>query len=258
MMQNLRVSLLQWDLAWENPEQNLLMANKLLGKMIPTDVVVLPEMFTTGFTMNAKSVAEEMTGTAINWMQNQARIHNVVLTGSLIIKEKNSFFNRAVIAYPDGNLDYYDKRHLFSYAGEDRVFSPGNNLLTIKYKEWKIKILICYDLRFPVWSRNTDDTDVLIYVANWPKVRAYAWNQLLRSRAIENLCYVAAVNRIGTDSNEIPYQGDTQMIDFSGKVMASLEDKEGIINVTLDRSELTAFRKRFPFLNDRDKFSIEI
>lgn len=257
-MQNLRISLLQWDLAWEKPEQNLLMAEKLLGKMLPTDVVVLPEMFTTGFTMNAQSVAEEMSGNAVKWMQNQARTHEALIIGSLIIKEKNSFYNRAIIAYPDGNIDFYDKRHLFSYAGEDGVFSPGNRLLTIDYKEWKIKVLICYDLRFPVWSRNTDDTDVLIYVANWPKMRAYAWNQLLRARAIENLSYVAAVNRIGIDGKEIPYQGDTQLIDFSGKVMANLKDKEGILNVTLDRSELTAFRKRFPFLNDRDKFNIEI
>lgn len=257
-MQNLRISLLQWDLAWEKPEQNLLMAEKLLGKMLPTDVVVLPEMFTTGFTMNAQSVAEEMSGNAVKWMQNQARTHEALITGSLIIKEKNSFYNRAIIAYPDGNIDFYDKRHLFSYAGEDGVFSPGNRLLTIDFKEWKIKVLICYDLRFPVWSRNTDDTDVLIYVANWPKMRAYAWNQLLRARAIENLSYVAAVNRIGIDGKEIPYQGDTQLIDFSGKVMANLKDKEGILNVTLDRPELTAFRKRFPFLNDRDKFSVEI
>ena len=257
-MQNLRISLLQWDLAWEKPEQNLLMAEKLLGKMLPTDVVVLPEMFTTGFTMNAQSVAEEMSGNAVKWIQNQARTHEALITGSLIIKEKNSFYNRAVLAYPDGNIDFYDKRHLFSYAGEDGVFSPGNRLLTIDYKEWKIKVLICYDLRFPVWSRNTDDTDVLIYVANWPKMRAYAWNQLLRARAIENLSYVAAVNRIGIDGKEIPYQGDTQLIDFSGKVVANLKDKKGILNVTLDRSELTAFRKRFPFLNDRDKFNIEI
>ncbi len=257
-MQNLRISLLQWDLAWEKPEQNLLMAEKLLGKMLHTDVVVLPEMFTTGFTMNAQSVAEEMSGNAVKWIQNQARTHEALITGSLIIKEKNSFYNRAIIAYPDGNIDFYDKRHLFSYAGEDGVFSPGNRLLTIDYKEWKIKVLICYDLRFPVWSRNTDDTDVLIYVANWPKMRAYAWNQLLRARAIENLSYVAAVNRIGIDGKEIPYRGDTQMIDFSGKVMANLKDKVGILSVTLDRSELTAFRKRFPFLNDRDKFSVEI
>lgn len=257
-MQNLRISLLQWDLAWEKPEQNLLMAEKLLGKMLHTDVVVLPEMFTTGFTMNAQSVAEEMSGNAVKWIQNQARTHEALITGSLIIKEKNSFYNRAIIAYPDGNIDFYDKRHLFSYAGEDGVFSPGNRLLTIDYKEWKIKVLICYDLRFPVWSRNTDDTDVLIYVANWPKMRAYAWNQLLRARAIENLSYVAAVNRIGIDGKEIPYQGDTQLIDFSGKVMANLKDKEGILNVTLDRSELAAFRKRFPFINDRDRFSVEI
>jgi len=257
-MKNLKVSLLQWDLAWENPLENLKMAERLLKKLVNTDLVVLPEMFTTGFSMNTKSLAEEMGGNTVSWMLLQAKKLQTAISGSLIIRENDKNFNRLIVAFPNGQLEYYDKRHLFTYAGEHKVFSAGKQALVITVKGWRIKMLICYDLRFPVWSRNADDTDFLIYVANWPESRSYAWNQLLKARAIENLSYVAGVNRIGKDGNSISYRGDSQLVDFSGQVLGTLEDKEGILNVILDFSDLSAFRERFPFLEDRDNFNIEI
>src|SRR5690606_35891756 len=196
MKNTLQIALIQTHLVWENPTQNReLLSEKLKTLSEPVDIIVLPEMFTTGFSMHAAKLAETMQGDTVQWMQSIAKQQQVAITGSLIIKEDNQFYNRLLFVHPDGNIETYDKRHTFTLAGEDKVYASGTEKKIIHYKGWKLCPLVCYDLRFPVWARNVEAYDVLIYVANWPHVRVHAWDTLLKARAIENMAYCVGVNR---------------------------------------------------------------
>ena len=207
--------------------------------------------------MEAESVAETMEGKGVHWMLRMAEKKNCLLMGSLLISEEGHYFNRMILAFPDKKLEYYDKRHLFSFAGEDQVFKAGENRLIFEYKGFRICPLICYDLRFPVWARNTEEIDLLIYVANWPDARMLAWDTLLRARAIENLCYVIGVNRVGTDNNQLRYTGHSAVYDAMGAVILQLEpSNEEIDSTTLTRSHIVEVRDKFRFLEDRDSFKI--
>jgi omega-amidase len=223
-----------------------------------TDLIILPEMFTTGFTMNAKANAEKMDGASVNWMKDQAAKRNCAVTGSLIIEENGKYYNRLIWAEKD-QLKFYDKRHLFSYAAEEKTYSAGSDRLQIELKGWKIFPLICYDLRFPVWSRRhkNHNYDLLIYVANWPERRIHAWRQLLIARAIENQCYVAGLNRYGNDGNGIFHSGDSAVIDFKGEKMKDENiPGEFISTYKLSYDELNKFRDHFAFFSDADDFSL--
>jgi omega-amidase len=221
------------------------------------DMIVLPEMFTSGFTMNASDVAETMNGETVNWMKGLASKKQAAITGSLVIKEDDKFYNRLLFVHPNGSIDSYDKRHTFTLAGEDKVYSSGTEKLIVDYKGWKICPLICYDLRFPVWARNVENYDVLIYVANWPKVRVAAWDALLKARAIENMSYCIGVNRVGLDGNNHEYSGHSASYDVLGHRMDTIPyDKEAIEIVTLNMEELETYRSKLNFLEDRDSFSL--
>jgi predicted amidohydrolase len=228
----------------------------------PTDLIVLPEMFTTGFTMDAQAVAEPMNLTTFRWLKQMAAQTRAVVTGSYVVKEKNSYFNRLIWMQPDGQFDSYDKRHLFRMAGEDGIYTAGEQRLIKEWKGWRICPLICYDLRFPVWSRNRTEAstdfayDLLLYVANWPAPRRTAWNTLLQARAIENLSYVAGVNRVGEDGNGHVYTGDSALIDFKGDVLFRQTDREAIHQQTLSLDDLRTFREKFPANLDADAFTI--
>lgn len=249
------VTLVQTDIIWENISENLeIYQNKI--KDIKSDVIILPEMFTTGFTMNPLNLAEDMNGSTVKWMKENSKKLNSAICGSIIIKENNNFYNRFIWVNPDGTIHHYDKKHLFSFSGEDKNYTPGNTKLIIEYKGWKICPLICYDLRFPVWSRNLEDYDILIYVANWPTSRKQAWKNLLISRAIENQCYVIGVNRIGIDNNKNFYSGETSLINALGETIYIRSHSEDIYTNTLTKLELDKVRKNLPFLSDRDNFQI--
>lgn len=255
----LTVALVQSDLIWENPEQNRQkLTEKINSVPYDTDLIILPEMFTSGFTMSPETVAETMSGVSIDWLKNIALKRKIAVTGSLIVQEDGKFYNRLVFVHPDGHLDTYDKRHLFTLAGEEKRFTQGLKRLIVDYKGWKICPMICYDLRFPVWSRNTEDYDFLIYVANWPKPRIDAWNTLLKARAIENMAYCAGVNRIGTDPNKFTFTGHSAIYNVLGeKISNTKPDHEVIETITLDRQELLDTRKKLKFLRDRDEFFIK-
>ncbi|HBK70487.1 MAG TPA: amidohydrolase, partial [Flavobacteriaceae bacterium] len=206
----LKITIIQSELVWENSAQNRqVFLEKIKSISEVVDLIILPEMFTTGFTMNPEKVAETMDGETIHWLKYLAKEKNTAITGSLIIKEGNKYYNRLVFVHPTGEIKTYDKRHTFTLAGEDKIYTAGNKKLIVAYKGWKICPMICYDLRFPVWSRNTDDYNLLIYVANWPKPRITAWSTLLKARAIENMSYVVGVNRIGADDNGHEYSGNS-------------------------------------------------
>lgn len=259
MKNSLRISLVQTDTIWEDVGANL---ERLSVKMDEidkdTDLIILPELFSTGFTMQAKGVAESMTGKSVQWMLQQASNKSSLVTGSVLIEEKGHFYNRLIVAFPSGELKFYDKRHLFSFAGEDKVFKAGHERLIFEYKGFRICPLICYDLRFPVWSRNTDDIDLLIYVANWPDARMLAWDTLLKARAIENLCFVAAVNRVGVDNNDLVYTGHSVIVDAMGAALLTLEPaKELIQSYSIDKTHLHEVRNKFRFLEDSDEFEIK-
>lgn len=258
-MENLNVTILQSILHWEDVNTNLDFFTKKIQQInAPTDLIILPEMFTTGFSMQPENLAETMTGKTVNWMQKTAQEKNAVVTGSLIIKENKKFYNRLVWMRPDGTYAKYDKRHLFSLAGEHKSYSAGERKLIVDCKGWKICPLICYDLRFPVWSRNTVQYDALIYVANWPNKRSNAWKTLLNARAIENQCYTIGVNRVGEDANGHFYSGDSGIIDFTGLQMAQLSHIEGVLQVALDYKKQQKFRQKLNFLADQDKFKLEL
>lgn len=258
-MDNLRITLLQTQLVWQNPAANRKHFTDLMQSLAgQTDLIVLPEMFTTGFSMNTAQLAEPVDGPTVEWMQAQAKKLQAVVTGSLIIKEAEHYYNRLYWATPGGELLHYDKRHLFGMAGEHKHYTPGKERLVIDYAGWRICPLICYDLRFPVWSRNNAEIDLLLYVANWPSTRAADWKSLLLARAIENQCYVAAVNRIGDDGNGLNYQGDSSLIDPGPKRL--LWQKAGIEatpTLSVSKSNLQQLRHSFPFLADRDLFNLE-
>lgn len=258
MKETLTISLVQTDTVWQDIDQNLRrLSAKLEGISKEVDIVVLPELFSTGFTMDSRRMAEPMTGKAVQWMLQQASDKNSLIIGSLLIEEADNFYNRLIVAFPSGELRHYDKRHLFSFAGEDKVFSSGDERLIFEYKEFRICPLICYDLRFPVWSRNTVDFDLLIYTANWPDARMLAWDTLLKARAIENLCYVAGVNRVGVDNNDLVYTGHSGSYDAMGASLLKLvEGKEEIQSFTIDKLHIQQVRDKFRFLDDKDEFKI--
>lgn len=253
----MRISTVQSKLAWEDKEANLSSFSKKIAPLVgKTDLVLLPEMFTTGFTMNPEKVAEPMSGKSVNWMRGQAAKLDAVVCGSLIVEEDGNYFNRLVWMRPDSSFEIYDKRHLFTLAGEHIPYQAGSKKLIVELKGWKICPLVCYDLRFPVWSRNVEDYDLLIYVANWPRPRAHHWKTLLTARAIENQCYLAGVNRVGTDANDLHYQGDTSIIDYTGNVLYHAVDVEDVITLELSKEKLMHFRSKLNFLADRDTFEI--
>ena len=258
MQEQLKTALIQSDLIWENPKQNRdNFAKKIMQINQSVDVIVLPEMFTSGFTMQPEQVAETMQGTTINWMKEIAKKDNSAICGSLVISENNNHYNRFVFVTPDGNIEYYDKRHTFTLAGEDKVYNAGKKRLIIDYKGWKICPLVCYDLRFPVWARNTENYDLLLYVANWPKPRVNAWDALLKARAIENMSYCIGVNRVGLDSNSHEYSGHSAAYDGLGECMTSIQPNEEKTEViTLEKNHLEVIRRKLKFLDDRDSFTL--
>ena len=253
----MKIALIQALLFWENPIQNRnYFEEKIISITENVDLIVLPEMFTSGFTMNPKAIAETMQGETVSWLQALAKAKNIAITGSLVIQENGNFYNRLVFVFPSGAIKTFDKKHLFTLAGEDKIYTSGTEKIIIEYKGFKICPLICYDLRFPVFARNTEDYDVLIYVANWPKPRINAWDALLKARAIENMCYTIGVNRIGEDPNQHHYPGHSQAIDFLGNYIIEPQETEGLFIVNLDKNALLESRQKFGFLNDRDAFKM--
>lgn len=266
-MSNLSITIIQTELHWEDKQANLhMLEEKIKSMAAKTHVVILPEMFSTGFSMNAALLAETMEGTTVDWMKRISRENNIILTGSIIIEEAGSFFNRLIWMQPDGYHGHYDKRHLFGFAGEDKYYTAGNKRLICSVNGWKINLQICYDLRFPVWARqqhtgdenSAPEFDLLIYVANWPERRSHAWKTLLTARAIENQCYVAGVNRIGKDANDIHHSGDSMIIDPMGEVLYQKNNEADVFTITLKKETLSDIRSRLPFLKDADDFNILI
>jgi omega-amidase len=252
----LHIILVQPDIVWESPEENILRLEHLLDQVTMTDLIILPEMWSTGFSMRPESVAESTQGPALQWMKALANLKNTVIAGSVSVTEGDKYFNRCYFAYPDGEVVFYDKKHLFSYGKEDQHYTPSADQITIDIKGWKIRPVICYDLRFPAWCRNTDDYDLLMVVANWPIPRIHHWDALLKARAIENQSYVAAVNRTGTDGNGLNYNGHSSIYDMNGTPLICMDEREGIASFTLDKQVLSTFRDQFRFLQDRDHFTI--
>jgi predicted amidohydrolase len=274
-MAPLTITTLQTNLVWENKNANLqLLGKKINGLQEKTEIVVLPEMFSTGFSMQPKLFAETMEGETVQWMKEISYSNKIILTGSLIIEENEQFYNRLIWMLPNGEFGYYDKRHLFGLAQEDKYYTAGNKRLIASVKGWKINLQICYDLRFPLWARNrivpieksmeeepqtAPDTrpefDVLLYVANWPERRSHAWKTLLCARAIENQCYVIGVNRVGVDGNNVSHSGNSLVIDPLGEVLYHMADEEDIFTITLQKEWLNDVRKKFPFWKDADDFN---
>jgi len=256
-MKDLNITLVQTALVWQQAKANCEHISKLLSAHgTQTDLIVLPEMFNSGFTLDAEKVAETMSGDTVQWMKELAHKLDAAVTGSLVIRENQQNFNRMVIAYPDGQCDFYDKKHLFRMANEQQRYSSGDRRVIVDWRDWRIALYVCYDLRFPVWCRNQNDTDLMLFVASWPAARAFPWKTLLRARAMENLCYVCGVNRIGTDANEIGYQGDSGIIDMAGNDVFQLGDADLIQTVTLSSQQLLDFRKKFPAHLDADRFDV--
>ena len=254
----MKVSLLQTALSWEDPAANLEQIGAQLAQLpTTTDLVVLPEMFTTGFTMNPAQVAEQIDGPTLDWLRKQAAQLNAAITGSFVVQEKGNFYNRLAWVFPDGTYKTYDKRHLFTLAGEDQFYTAGKERLLVEWKGWKICPLICYDLRFPVWSRNDVGYDLLIYVANWPERRRHHWRSLLMARAIENQVYTIGLNRVGVDGKDIRYTGDSCVIDYAGEIRANLAIDTSTVTIELDQTSQVAFRERYAFLADQDSFTIK-
>ncbi len=256
MMENLKITVIQPDIVWEDIHANLAKYSTMVAKTEQTDLIILPEMFTTGFSMSPEKLKETVEGKSVNWMKKLAGDKNASVVGSLIIEEKGKIFNRFVWVFPDGHIQTYDKRHLFSMGEEHNHYAKGNEKLIVEYKGWKLCPLICYDLRFPVWSRNTENYDVLIYVANWPAVRHHVWKSLLVARAIENQSYCIGVNRVGMDGKGIEYAGDSALISPRG-LSHFIGNSELIQTFEISFSEIQEFREKFPAYKDRDQFSIQ-
>jgi len=255
----LSFSLIQTSLFWEDKGANLdMLAKKILSIEEYTEVIVLPEMFNTGFSMQPKKFAETMDGPSVEWMRRLSAEKKAIITGSLMIQEGERFFNRLIWMLPNGELGYYDKRHLFAFAGEDQHYAAGNKRLIASVKGWKINLQVCYDLRFPVWARQQgEEYDVLLYVANWPEKRNHAWKTLLTARAIENQCYTIGVNRVGMDGNNIAHSGDSLIVGPLGEVLYHCAFNEDVFTITLQKDELTNTRAQFPFWKDADFFQIQ-
>jgi omega-amidase len=261
-MSTLSVTLLQSALHWEDKAANLAsFEEKIRGLKGKTQLVVLPEMFSTGFSMKPRELAEDMSGESVAWMKRIAAENQVILTGSLIIKEAEQYFNRLIWMLPNGQCGIYDKRHLFAFAGEDQHYASGSKRLIASVNGWKINLQVCYDLRFPVWARQQSqeegpEYDLLVYVANWPERRRTAWMTLLQARAIENQCYVIGVNRVGNDGNQIYHSGDSMVVDPLGEILFTERDNEVAHTVLLDRAHLKKVRDSLPFLKDADGFML--
>ncbi len=254
-MENLKITLVQSDIIWENVNANLQKYGGLLSELEDTDLIILPEMFTTGFSMQPLELKERMDGKTVEWMKQLALEKNASVVGSLIIEENGEVFNRAVWVFPDGRTSVYDKRHLYTMGQETEYYKAGKSKTIIEFRGWKFCPLICYDLRFPVWARNAEDYDVLLYMANWPSPRHHVWKNLLVARAIENQCYCVGVNRIGTDGAGLSYLGDSAFVSAKG-FPEFMGEKEGLQTFELHYSELQNFRKSFPLLSDRDEFEV--
>lgn len=264
-MDNLRLTLVQGATRWHDPAGNREYYGELIAPLrSSTDVVLLPETFTSGFSNDAIGEAETMDGPTVAWMREQAARLSAALCGSVQLRVDGSVFNRLLWITPDGALRHYDKRHLFRYAREHERYAAGRERLSVEWKGWRICPLVCYDLRFPVYSRNRYDVerpaaldyDLLLYIANWPAARAHAWKTLLRARAIENLCYVAGLNRVGSDGNGLKYDGDSAVIDFLGHAASECTDEEVVVTTTLLADRLAAHRERFPAMLDADAFEL--
>ncbi|WMJ72600.1 amidohydrolase [Cytophagaceae bacterium ABcell3] len=257
-MQDLKATLIQNPLTWQDKTANLANFEERIWQITEQpDLIVLPEMFNTGFTMHAQEVAEPMNLTTFKWMKQMAAQTQAVITGSFIVKENHNFYNRLVWMRPDGSYECYDKRHLFRMAGEHEVFSPGKTKTIVKLKGWNILPVVCYDLRFPVWLRNrNNEYDLLICIANWPESRSIAWKSLLQARAIENLSYVIGVNRIGKDGNDISYSGDSGVFSPKGELIYACDNHETIQTAILNKESLDSFRKAFPAWQDADDFTL--
>ncbi len=257
-MESLRISWIQAALVWQDVDANKAKFEGYLQNLEAMDVLVLPEMFTTGFSMEPHRFAEPMNGDTVKWMQTQSERLNAAITGSIICTtDDGNHVNRLIWVEPSGAIKHYDKRHLFSYADEHKHYTAGKERICIDYKGWKIFPQICFDLRFPVWSRNELGYDLAIYVANWPERRSYPWKQLLRARAIENQAYVLGVNRVGKDGNEIEHSGDSVLLNALGEeVLASPAHEQGIFSTTLSRQKLSLIRDKFRFLDEQDSFTL--
>ncbi|MDJ0645164.1 MAG: amidohydrolase [Flavobacteriaceae bacterium] len=258
MQEELKVAIVQSDLVWENAAQNRINFTKKINSIVEkVDLVILPEMFSTGFTMHPENVAETMQGETVQWMKQTALEKGIAITGSLVIEDNKNYYNRLVFVDPDGSIETYDKRHTFTLAGEDKVYTAGNSKLLVFYKGWIVCPMICYDLRFPVWARNVENYDLLIYVANWPKPRIAAWDALLKARAIENMSYCLGVNRVGNDINNYEYSGHSAVYDVLGSKISSISnDTEQIELITLSKSHIKKYREKLQFLEDRDAFTL--
>jgi predicted amidohydrolase len=291
-MSTLTITTIQSNLVWEDKAANLQQfESKIRQLQQRTEIVILPEMFSTGFSMNVEKLAEKMDGPSVAWMKKLSAERKIIITGSLIIEENGNYYNRLVWMLPNGEYGYYDKRHLFAYGQEDQHFTPGHKRLIASVKGWKINLLVCYDLRFPVWARQktaassladivasemeardlpmpppeeagsslidqAPEYDVLVYVANWPERRNHAWKTLLQARAIENQCYVVGVNRVGTDGMNLNYSGDSMIVDAMGAVMYTKAHEEDVFTITLQKEALNEVRNKLPFLKDADRFII--
>jgi predicted amidohydrolase len=266
-MEKIIFTTIQTSLYWENKKANLeMLEKKIIGISEKTNIILLPEMFSTGFSMQPALLAENMEGETIAWMRHIAKQKGIILGGSMIAEEGGAYFNRFIWMQPDGKFGYYDKRHCFTLAGEDQHYSSGNKRTIASVGGWKINLQICYDLRFPVWSRQqlkadeqnevSTEYDVLVYVANWPERRNHAWKTLLQARAIENQCYVIGVNRVGNDGNQIYHSGDSMVINPMGEILYHKAHDEDVHTITLDKSKLEEVRKNLPFWKDADGFIV--
>ncbi len=262
MSQSLTITIIQTNLHWENKSANLqLLEEKINSIKEKTELVVLPEMFTTGFSMKPELLAETMEGETVQWMKRIATAKKIILTGSVIIEEGGNYYNRLIWMLPNGQHGVYDKRHRFAFATEDEHYTAGSKRLIASVKGWRINLLVCYDLRFPVWARQQSqpegaEYDVLVYVANWPERRIHAWKTLLQARAIENQCFVVGANRVGDDANGIHYSGESMVVDPMGEVLYTKKDAEDIFTITINKTDLEAVREKLPFLKDADQFQI--
>ncbi|MBD1580792.1 amidohydrolase [Pseudoalteromonas sp. S16_S37] len=256
MSEKLKISLLQLDLVWQDAAANRAAIEQQLKTVSDRDLIVLPEMFSTGFDMKPAGLAETMDGETVSWLKSVAAQQNAVVCGSMMMQVGNEYVNRFLWVTPHGEVSHYDKRHLFKFAGEDEQYSAGTERAIFQLGQWRIAPFICFDLRFPVWSRNLDcQYDVALYVANWPKVRAPQWKSLIPARAIENQSYVVALNRVGVDGNDIAYSGDSMVVDPLGETLLYGANKEVVLNIELDLNELQDVRSRFPFLQEADGFT---
>ena len=257
-MNELNICLIQSDIHWEDKTANLHHFESIIRHIHNADLIILPEMFTTGFSMNAEALWEDPEAETLQWMRQMSQISGAAITGSWIVKDMGKFFNRLYFVKPDGDYQCYDKRHLFTLAGEEKVYTAGTEKLVLEYKGWRIVPFICYDLRFPVWIRNVEEADLIIFVASWPERRAKAWSSLLKARAIENMCYVAGLSRIGVDDDGINHIGASVVLnEFGDEVLELTNAVQDVQSITLQKDRMLRSREKFSFLSDRDRFQIQ-